>query len=170
MSTEQIKKSIDSAISYLTAHPNEARYTDSAAVAKLVEGLRFRVTDPDDRAILTDMPHGVGGEGKEPSPGWLFRAALASCVGSLTAMRAAQHDIKLSKLEVIVDSESDDRGILAMDETIPAGPLSIRVSVGIAADGIKEPALLSLAEWALEHCPVSDAVGRGVEIKLDISQ
>ena len=166
--TDHIKKSIESAISYLTAHPSEARYTDSAAVATLVDGLRFRVTDPDGRSILTDMPKGVGGEGSEPGPGWLFRAALASCVGSLVAMRAAQQDVKLNELEVTVDSESDDRGILGMDESIPAGPLSMRVSASIAADGLEESALRDLAEWALEHCPAAYAVGRGVEVRLEV--
>lgn len=170
MPSDHIKKSIESAINYLAAHPNEVRYTDSAAVATRVDGLRFHVTDPDGRAIFTDMPKGVGGEGQEPGPGWLFRAALASCVGSLVAMRAAQQDVKLSKLDVTVDSESDDRGILGMEESIPSGPLSIRVSVNIAADDVEEPALRDLAEWALEHCPVADAVGRGIEIKLEISQ
>ena len=168
MTTDHIKQSIESAIGYLAAHPGEARYTDSAAVATLETGLRFRVTDPDGRALLTDMPKGIGGEGKEPSPGWLFRAALASCIGSLAAMRAAQTGVELSKLEVTVDSESDDRGILGMDENIPAGPLSMRVRVKMEAKGAGEEVTRELAEWALEHCPVADAVGSAVEMKLEI--
>lgn len=166
MSTNHIKQSVETAIAYLTSHPDEARYTDSAAVATLESGLRFRVKDPDGRAILTDMPKGVGGEGQEPSPGWLFRAALASCVGSLVAMRAAQKGVELSKLEVIADSESDDRGILGMDESVPAGPLSMSVKVRIAADGASAEALRELAAWALAHCPVTDAARRAVDVTL----
>ena len=168
MSTDKIKLSIETAITYLTSHPDEARYTDSAAVATLESGLRFKVSDPDRRSILTDMPKGVGGEGAEPSPGWLFRAAAASCVGSLVAMRAAQTGVNLSKLEVKVDSQSDDRGILGMDESVSAGPLSMRVSVKIETDGAGEEVHRELAEWALEHCPVTDAVGSAVEVKLEL--
>lgn len=168
MSTDQIKQSIETAIAYLTLHPDEARYTDSAAIATLESGLRFRVSDPDRRSIPTDMPKGVGGEGTEPSPGWLFRAAAAACVGSLVAMRAAQTGVKLSQLEVTVDSESDDRGILGMDEKIQAGPLSMRVSVKMEAKDAGEETYRELAEWALEHCPVADAVGSAVEVKLEI--
>jgi uncharacterized OsmC-like protein len=168
MSNDHIKQSIETAIAYLTSHPDEARYTDSAAVATLQTGLRFKVTDPDGRAILTDMPKGVGGEGKEPSPGWLFRAALASCVGSLAAMRAAQTGVALSKLQVTVDSQSDDRGILGIDEKIHAGPLSVRVSVKIESKDAGEELIRELSEWALEHCPVADAVGSEVEVKLEI--
>jgi uncharacterized OsmC-like protein len=168
MSNDHIKQSIETAIAYLTLHPDEARYTDSAAVATLQSGLRFKVTDPDGRAILTEMPKGVGGEGKESSPGWLFRAALASCVGSLAAMRAAQKDIELTKLEVTVDSESDDRGILGIDEKIHAGPLSVRVSVKMEAKDAGEEIVRKIAEWAMEHCPVSDALGSAVQVRLQL--
>jgi hypothetical protein len=44
-------------------------------------------------------------------------------------MRAAVDGIELSRLEVVVDSESDDRGILGIDEAVPAGPLQMRVRV-----------------------------------------
>jgi uncharacterized OsmC-like protein len=168
MSNDHIKLSIKTAIAYLTSHPNEARYTDSAAVATLQSGLRFKVTDPDGRVIHIDMPEGVGGEGKEPNPGWLFRASLASCVGSLVAMRAAQKDIELTKLEVTVDSESDDRGILGMDEKIQAGPLSMRIRLKIESKDASKELCRELSEWALEHCPVSGAVGSAVEIMLEI--
>ncbi len=168
MSNDHIKQSIETAIAHLTSHPDEARYTDSAAVATLQSGLRFKVTGPDGRAILTDMPKGVGGEGKGPSPGWLFRAALASCIGSLAAMRAALTGVELSKLEVTVDSQSDDRGILGMDEKIAAGPLSMRVSVKVEAKDAGEELYRNLAEWALVHRPVADAVAGGVAVKLEI--
>ncbi len=57
-----------------------------------------------------------------PSPGWLLRAAEASCVATLITMRAAMLGIDLDTLEVTVDSVSDDRGLLGVDDTVPAGP------------------------------------------------
>lgn len=45
-------------------------------------------------------------------------------------MRAAELGIALQRVEVVVDSESDDRGILAMDDEVPAGPLR---AVAVAA-------------------------------------
>ncbi len=35
-------------------------------------------------------------------------------------MRAAELGILLDRVEVVVDSESDDRGILAMEDDVPA--------------------------------------------------
>ena len=94
-----VKSSIEAAVRYLTEHPAEVRYTDSSA------GLRFRVTGPGSEQVSTDMPSAVGGADSAPSPGWLFRAAVASCVGSLVVMEAARVGAQPSRLEVTVDSE-----------------------------------------------------------------
>ena len=55
--------------------------------------------------------HGIGGGGSAPSPGWM-RAAYASCVATLIAMRAAEEGGRWA-LEVW-STRADDRGILAM--------------------------------------------------------
>jgi uncharacterized OsmC-like protein len=96
-----------------------------------------------------------------------LRAAIASCDATLIAMRAAQEGVSLSAVEVTVDSESDDRGILGLDDATPAGPLSARVAVSISGDGSDEQ-LRSIVAWAHEHCPVTDAVSRAVPVKLEI--
>ena len=164
-----IKGSLEAAVDYLTAHPDEARYTDSPARAVLEEGLRVKVTGSEGHTVTTDMPPSVGGGGEGPSAGWLLRAALASCEATLIAMRAAQESVSLGRLEVTVDSESDDRGILGIDESVPAGPLSIRVAVSISADdGSAEDRVSEIVRWGLAHCPVSEAAGRAVPVRVEI--
>ena len=68
--TDGIRTAIESASAYLTAHREEARYTDSFARARIEEGLRIRVEGPTGEVLTTDMPGGVGGGGSAPSPGW----------------------------------------------------------------------------------------------------
>jgi uncharacterized OsmC-like protein len=109
--SSNIGRSIESARRYLAEHPEEARYTDSVASAVLEDGLRCRVDGPNGATVYTDMPTGVGGESTAPSPGWLLRAGQASCEATLIMMRAAELGIPLQRVEVVVDSESDDRGI-----------------------------------------------------------
>lgn len=167
MASEHIRKSIEGAIDYLSAHPEEVRYTDSPATA-VIDGLSSTVKGANGESLVTDMPEGVGGGDSAPSPGWLLRAAIASCDATLIAMRAAQEGIELSTLEVTVDSESDDRGILGMDESVPAGPLSVRVHVRIAAEGVSSDELRSVVAWADRHCPVSDAVQRAVPASVEV--
>jgi uncharacterized OsmC-like protein len=165
---ETIRESIEKAREYLQGHSEEARYTDSEARAVVEQDLRCRVEGPAGAEIFTDMVTAVGGGASAPSPGWILRAALASCDATVIAMRAAELGITLDVLEVVVDSESDDRGLLAAAEDVPAGPLSARIRVRLSAQGASDEQLRELVEWADAHCPVSDAVRRAVPTAVDI--
>lgn len=162
MSSETIKKAVAGAVEYLTAHPAEARYRDSAARAVLGQGLVVEVSGPAGEAVTTDMSTSVGGTGIAASPGWLLRAATASCVATLIALRAATLDVVIESLEVTVDSESDDRGVLGIDAATPAGPLSARVHVRVRAPGADADQVRAIVAWGTEHCPVLDALRRSV--------
>jgi uncharacterized OsmC-like protein len=114
------------------------------------------------------MPKAIGGQASAPSPGWLLRAALANCDVTLIAMRAAQLGVTLTTLEVTVDSESDDRGLLGMDDSISAGPLTMRTRVRIGAGGVTPDQLREIVEWAEAHSPVGDALRRAVSAQTEI--
>jgi uncharacterized OsmC-like protein len=163
-----IREAIEAASGHLRAHPEEARYTDSPATARLTTGLRVVTTGPNGESVDTDMVAAVGGSDSAPSPGWLLRAAEASCIATLLAMRAAQTGATITNLEVEVDSESDDRGILGLDDSVPAGPLSTRIRVRIVAPGLDDKKVRGLVDWAVDHCPVVDAVRRSVPVTVEI--
>ena len=165
----EVRESIENAVRYLSEHPDEARYTDSHARASLGESLRVEVEGPKGERVVTDMPAGIGGLAEHPSPGWLFRAALASCVATTIGMEAAREGLTLDSLEVEVDSESDDRGILGMDETVPAGPLSTRIRIRARAAGVEDTRLREILERGAGRCPVCDATKRAVDVALEIA-
>jgi uncharacterized OsmC-like protein len=167
MPSDHIRESIQNARQYLSEHPDEARYVDHPGTAVVENGLRCRVEHATGAALVTDMPGAVGGEGSAPTPGWFARAAQASCDATLIAMRAAELGVPLQSLEVTVDSESDDRGLLGMDDAIPAGPLSSRIRVRIAA-GVDPQRLRELVEWANHHSPVTDAIRRAVPTTVEV--
>jgi uncharacterized OsmC-like protein len=169
MTADGIRAAIEAATSHYAANPADARATDSVAVATLVDGLVVDVHGPNGARVTTDMVAGVGGTETAPSPGWLLRAAEASCVATLIAMRAAVLGISLDTLEVSVDSESDDRGMLGMDDTVPAGPLTGRVAVRLAAGGVDPATLDEMARWGVDHCPVCNALERPVPITVDVA-
>jgi uncharacterized OsmC-like protein len=166
--SDQIRTALEGAMAYLSANPAEALYTDSPATATVEEGLLVKVSGPDGAELATDMPASVGGGGSTPSPGWFLRAAEASCVATLIAMRAAFLDVNLDGVEVTVDSQSDDRGILGLDPTVPAGPLSTRIAVRLSAPGVNRDDIEALVAWAVEHCPVTDAVRRAVPMTTEV--
>ena len=169
MTTEDIRTALQNAVAYLSGKPEEARSTDSLATAVVENGLICRVRGPNGEEIVTDMVKSVGGSASAPSPGWLFRAALASCIATTVAMRAAEEGVELSGLQVEVDSESDDRGLLGMDRSVPAGPLSARIRISVAADGASPDLLRTIAQEGKDRCPVCDAVGRAVPMTTEVN-
>ena len=118
--------------------------------------------------VISDMAKAVGGGGTAPTPGWLMRAALASCDASLVAMEAARDGVELTDLTVAVDSDSDSRGLLGLDGSVPPGPLAIRVRIELAASNATEDQLREIAQRAESRSPVRDALARPVSMTTDI--
>lgn len=99
-----------------------------------------------------------------------MRAALANCDATVIAMRAAQLGIELTKLQVTVESTSDDRGMFGIADGIPAGPQSMRVLVEIDADGVSPDQLQEIVRWAEKNSPVGDAIRRAIPLTMTIQE
>ena len=146
---------------HLEAHPEDGYGWGTDATAT-IEGLRATAAYADGSLVVTDMPEGIGGGGSAPSPGWMLRAALATCDATVIAMRAASEGVVLDTLEVTVGFDFDDQGLVGTDDTIPAGPLSSKVTVRIGAHDVGEETLRSIVGWAERHSPVGDALQRAI--------
>ncbi|MEO8486640.1 MAG: OsmC family protein [Betaproteobacteria bacterium] len=64
------------------------------------------------------MPAELGGNGDRVSPGWLFRAGIASCAATAIAMRAAAEGIGIEDLEATVESPTAVERALPLDVRI----------------------------------------------------
>ena len=155
-----IRESMQGVIEYYTENPNKALSQDKEAVAVIEEGLRARATGPDGQTLVCDIPKGIGGGATAPSPSWMMRAALANCEVVMIALCAAQLGIELKMLQVRVDSVSDDRGMLGIDDSKPAGPLNMKVSIRIGADNVPAETLHEIIGWAENHSPVGEPLTR----------
>ena len=164
---EAIRSAIETACAHLSEHPDKAVSTDAAATAVRENGLRFRVEGPTG-AVTTDMAASVGGGASAPTPAWLMRAALASCDATLIAMEAARDGVELTELKVTVDSETDFRGILGVDDSIDAGPREVRVCIEVGAANAGEDQLREIVDRAEARSPVRDAVVREVSMATEI--
>ncbi len=166
MSDTTVRDAIERLSAAITADPSKAR-AKSAATARLTEGLKCEITGPRSERVHTDMPPAIGGSASAPNPGWLLRAAMASCAATVIATRAAKLGIALSTLEVTVESESDQRGLLGLDDGISAGLGGWRTKVTIA--GSAEPQTLrELVVWADAHSPVGCTVRHAAGCSLDV--
>jgi hypothetical protein len=82
-------------------------------------------------------------------------------------MRAAKLGVELEILEVTVDSDSDLRGILGLDETIAAGQSAVRATVRIRGNAPPDT-LREIAAWGEAHSPVGCTVRDAPAYSLDI--
>ena len=155
MPEQVIRDAIDNITKVISARPDKARVKNASATASRINDLTFSVAGPNGEAVHTDMPKAIGGGGGVPQPGWLVRAALASCTGTAIAMRAAKLGIAVEKLEVSVESESDNRGLLGLDQTISAALTGLRTIVRIRAANTTPGELQSLVHWGDAHSPVA---------------
>lgn len=163
-----IRESIINIRRALGAKADAGPAPDRPAIAVIEDGLRCRAETGDGWAVVTDMPPPVGGGGTAPTPGWLIRAALASCAATTIAMRAAEIEIELTRLAVTAESETDMRGLLAVGDGVDPGPVAARLRVELSAKAADEQRLEELVEWADNHSPVGDCLRRAVPVELEI--
>ena len=161
------RQAIEQLSAAISADPARARAKNVPATARLTGRLKCEVTGPHGQQFVSDMPAAMGGDGSAPNPGWFLRGALASCTASVIAMRAARLGVELEILEVTVDSDSDLRGILGLDETIAAGQSAVRATVRIRGNAPPDT-LREIAAWGEAHSPVGCTVRDAPAYSLDI--
>lgn len=147
-------------------------HADAPAIARWEGGTRVVSLHANGTHVATDMPRELGGEGERVTPGWLFRAALASCLATRIAMEAATRGIVLTRLEVAAESDSDGRGLLGMTDDagkpILPSPRTVQLRVRIAATKVAAELLRELIEYSYCCSPVSAAVERSIPVSLAI--
>jgi uncharacterized OsmC-like protein len=153
-----VRDAIEKLSRLLAQQPEKARAKSPPATAVLEDGLKVQVTGEHGERVSTDMSPALGGSGAAPNPGWLLRAAMASCHATVIAMRAAHTGVALTSLEVTVSSEADVRGMLGTEAGVSAGLSGLRTHVKIGAQNATPDQLREIVQWADEHSPVGCTV------------
>lgn len=172
MTTQHIATAIERVQSVLRRRPEMGLHDDAPATAAWQGATRVVVSHGNGTQLPTDMPTEIGGTGDLVTPGWLFRAGLASCATTSIALMAIARGIELGTLEVHVSSRSDTRGLLGMadarGEVVAAGPSDVRMSVRIAAAGVAPERLRALVEEGCRCSPIPNAVQQATPVALQI--
>lgn len=178
MSDPQIAAALARVESVLKRRPEAGIHDDATATARWRNGLRVVAGHDNGARVETDMPSELGGSGDQVSPGWLFRAGLASCTTTSIVMAAATEGVELTVLETRATSRSDTRGLFGMPDVdghdVGAGPSELNLHVRIAARGVSPERLRSLVEDAYRRSPIPCAlkgattpIGLSIEVDPD---
>ena len=148
--------------------PSAALQDDSPAMAVWDGALGTKLSHAAMPSLRTDMPAALGGDGVAPSPGWYFRAGVASCMVTSIAMQAAMRGIVLKRVDVEARSESDARGMLGIAPEVPPGPLRFWLTVTLEAHDTPQDALRNLVETAHAYAPMSGALRGPIDVAVDL--
>jgi uncharacterized OsmC-like protein len=158
--------------SLLLRRPQFALHDDAPATTCWQGGTRIVTSHANGTEVVTDMPRELGGGGEHVTPGWMFRAGLGACVATCIALAAARAGITLQRLEVVVSSRSDTRGILDMTDEggapVTAAPRDMALRVRVGATAIEPAALRALIERSIRCSPMACALGQPVSVDLQI--
>jgi uncharacterized OsmC-like protein len=172
MTMERIAAALRRVESTLKRRPEAGLHGDATAVARWEGGARVVSRHPNGASVATDMPSELGGLGEEVTPGWLWRAALSSCLATRIVMAAAADGIDLSSVEVAADSRSDLRGLLGMKAAcgaVPsAAPSDVRLHVRIRAPAISHERVRALVAHSQARSPVQIAASQALPIEVSV--
>ena len=85
--------------------------------------------------------------------------ALAGCVTTTFVLHAMARGIAIRKMSTELVGDIDLRGLLGLDDTVPAGYEQIRIRMNVEAD-CSDEALDELMAYAQAHSPVCNTVCR----------
>jgi uncharacterized OsmC-like protein len=172
MTTENISNAMQRVRAVLARRPEAGIHADEPAIARWDGGMRVATRHENGTQVTTDMPVQLGGTGDQVTPGWLFRAGLASCLATRIAMEAAVAAITLTRLEVLARSTSNARGLLGMtdngDKKVTPAPYEVQLEVRIGAHNVARERLRAMIEHSFQCSPVSAAVETPVPVGLRI--
>ena len=172
MAAQDLATALQRVHDVLQRRPQTGLHDDAPATARWSAGTRIVTSHANGQHVLTDMPAEFGGSGDQVTPGWLFRAGLASCAATSIVMAAAREGIALQTLELRASSRSDARGLLGMTDAngqpVDARPGDVQLHVRIAADGVLPERLRALAEQGIACSPIPRAVQHALPIALHI--
>jgi uncharacterized OsmC-like protein len=167
-SAKHLKTIQERNIKALKLKPSIGQGTATTTV-RIRDGVTCDIEDGSWKLIADDMP-GDGGAGLGPDPGVLVRAGLGSCLAIGYVMWAAQMDIPLDGVEVVVEADYDARGMFGVDDSVPPGWGAVRYTTTIASRA-PEARIRELVETADRYSPILDDLRRAGSItgKLQIA-
>jgi uncharacterized OsmC-like protein len=172
MALQDVARALQRVASVLHRRPQAGMHDDAPATARWERDTRVAAMHANGTSLPTDMPTEFGGSGDQVSPGWLFRAGLASCAATCIVFRAASAAVELDELEIVASSRSDSRGLLSMNgadgTAVSAATRDLELRIRISARGASSEQLRSLAIKGLETSPVYAALRAAVPIRVHI--
>ena len=162
--TATIKKAFERNQKAVKLKPNLGKSTASTKV-RLFNGTTCEV-EHKHWSFRVDIGKAEGGNDAGPGPGILERGALGSCLAIAYSQQAAVMDVPIDRIEIIVESDMDARGMLDIDDR-PPGFEALRYKVFIDSPA-EESEIMKVIQKADRISPVLDDFKRAIPVRREV--
>ncbi|MDZ7754212.1 MAG: OsmC family protein [Gammaproteobacteria bacterium] len=162
MSQESVQAALVTTIDSIKQNPASSSVVFRAET-QWVEDVRCSATVRNFAPMTIDEPPELGGQDAAVNPVELVLVALGTCQEIMYAAYASVMGIKLDAVKVNVRGYLDLKGLLGMDDSIPAGYKRIKFETEIQSPASDEE-LTKLIEMVESHCPVLDILSTAQQV------
>lgn len=117
--------------------------------------------------LLGDESQELGGTDAAPGAVEEMMYALGTCIIAAANANAVLSKVKLTHLDVKMESDLDLHGLFGLDPKVRPGVINIRVNIGIGGDG-DDATLRKIATAGYEFSPVSETIRNGLKFTPEI--
>lgn len=162
---KEIKTAIDRTVKVFEQKPSVARVTRKAT-ARLVGGLKTEVQEGEFK-LISDMPEAVGGSNAGPNPGAFARMSLGACLVQGYAMWLSREDVPFDDINVEVEGDLDQAGMLGVNDGVSPGHDALRVKINVTSQAPLAE-IERVMELADNHSPIVHLVTKPVPVTWEL--
>ena len=163
-SAKDIKTAIDRAARVIKQKPSAGQVTKKAT-ARMVDGLKTEVREGEFK-LISDMPEALGGSNAGPNAGALARMSLGACLVVGYAMWLSREEVPFEDIDVEVEGDLDQAGMLGVNDEVSPGHDSLRVKVNVTSQA-PQAEVKRVIELADRHSPILHLVTKPVPVTLE---
>jgi len=120
-------------------------------------GLKFEIKIGE-HVVITDQPKDIGGNDEGVTPGELFVASLASCMGSYVVAYCKNIGIDVSGLTISADSKHAD------DKPARIGEINININLPAKIEDNRKAAVIHAANHCFVHNTILQAPALNIKL------
>lgn len=120
-----------------------------------------------EHVIVADEPVEFGARDTAPAPPEMLLAAMGSCIAATANAYAALKGVRLTRLDIAVESDVDLHGFAGLDAGVRPGLVEIRTRITVGGDADEE-VLREIALLGHQFSVTRDTVQNGTPVRPDV--
>ncbi|WCL53297.1 OsmC family protein [Gimibacter soli] len=160
----ETKETLQRAVQTVTLRPSHGQRT-YVNTAIIESGTECWVEEAGHTMVI-DAGKGLGGGTAGPTPSMIVRSALSSCVAIGIKLWAARTDVQIDHVSVLLETDTDARGILGIADNVTPGFTNCRLKINVVSPASRAEVDHAIS-LSLRYSPLMAIFQDGLSISLE---